>query len=148
MDARKCLNGGQFDIAKLEPLCSAVTHNGQSEPIQANPMPILANPMPISCHYWGPFVPLTKEQVLYVGWSLVYSEDEFKANFHVIDLHGIVTGSNSLPSMPILTNPVPIPSHYWGHSQAQPRNKRSIRDGPWSSRRMNLAQMHRWKFIQ
>ena len=25
MDARKCLNGGQFDIAKLEPLCSAVT---------------------------------------------------------------------------------------------------------------------------
>ena len=51
MDGRKCLNGGRFDKAKLEPLCSAVTHNGQSEPIQANPMPILANPMPISCHY-------------------------------------------------------------------------------------------------
>ena len=26
---------------------------------------------------------LTKEQVLYTGWSLVFSEDEFKANFQV-----------------------------------------------------------------
>ena len=51
-------------------------------------------------------------------------------------------------SMPILVIPMPIPSHYWGHSQAQPRNKRSIRDGPWSSRRMNLVQIHQWKLIQ
>ena len=56
--------------------------------------------------------------------------------------------ANPGKSMPILVIPMPIPSHYWGHSQAQPRNKRSIRDGPWSSRRMNLVQIHQWKLIQ
>ena len=58
---------------------------------------------------------LTEEQVLYMVWSLVYSEDEFKANFRVVDWHGIDTGSNSLPSMPIQTNPVPIPGQSDAH---------------------------------
>ena len=38
-----------------------------------------ANPKPFT----RPFVPITQEQVLYKGWSLVFSEDEFKANFQV-----------------------------------------------------------------
>ena len=36
----------------------------------ANFVPILDN--------WRTIVHLTKEQVFYTGWSLVYSEDEFK----------------------------------------------------------------------
>ena len=68
--------------------------------------PILANPMPIACHLREPFPHLTKEQVLYVGWSLVHSEDEFKTIEHnqFLPIH-----SSAGQSMPILDNQVPIP---------------------------------------
>ena len=78
----------------------------QSEPILANPMPIHANPTPISCHLREPFPHLTKEQVLYVGWPLVHSEDDFKTIEHsqFLPIH-----SSAGQSMPILDNQVPIP---------------------------------------
>ena len=37
--------------------------------------------------------------MLYMGWSLVYSEDEFKANSPVMDCHGIGTGSSPCQSV-------------------------------------------------
>ena len=53
-----------------------------------------------------PFPHLTKEQVLYVGWSLVHSEDEFKT----IDYSQFLPIHSSAGQfMPILDNQVPIP---------------------------------------
>ena len=37
--------------------------------------------------------------MLCMGWSLVYSEDEFKANSPVMDCHGIGTGSSPCHSV-------------------------------------------------
>ena len=37
--------------------------------------------------------------MLCMGWSLVYSEDEFKANSPVMDCHGIGTGSSPCQSV-------------------------------------------------
>ena len=60
----------------------------------------LANPWPVTF--------LTIEQVVYVGWSLVYSEDEFEATS--IDNHNQFrpTMTSSRRSMPILANAMPI----------------------------------------
>ena len=55
-----------------------------------------------------------------MGRCLVFSEDEFKENFHVLNLHGIGTGSNPFQSMPISTNPVPIPGQ--SETTLSPRN--------------------------
>ena len=55
-----------------------------------------------------------------MGRCLVFSEDEFKENFHVLNLHGIGTGSNPFQSMPISTNPVPIPGQ--SETTLRPRN--------------------------
>ena len=61
--------------------------------------------MPISRHLREPFPHLTKEQVLYVGWSLVHSEDEFKT----IDYSQFLPIHSSAGQfMPILDNQVPI----------------------------------------
>ena len=59
--------------------------------------------MPISRHLREPFLHLTKEQVLYVGWSLVHSEDKFKTR-QFLPIH-----SSAGQFMPILDNQVPIP---------------------------------------
>ena len=37
--------------------------------------------------------------MLYTGWSLVFSEDKFKANSPVMDCHGIGTGSSPCQSV-------------------------------------------------
>ena len=60
----------------------------------------LANPWPVTF--------LTIEQVVYVGWPLVYSEDEFEATS--IDNHNQFrpTMTSSRRSMPILANAMPI----------------------------------------
>ena len=58
--------------------------------------------------------------MLYMGRCLVFSEDEFKENFHVLNVHGIGTGSNPFQSMPISTNPVPIPGQ--SETTLSPRN--------------------------
>ena len=55
-----------------------------------------------------------------MGRCLVFSEDEFKENFHVLNVHGIGTGSNPFQSMPISTNPVPIPGQ--SETTLSPRN--------------------------
>ena len=52
--------------------------------------------MPISCHLREPFLHLTKEQVLYVGWSLVHSENDYKTIEHSQFLPSHST-ANALP---------------------------------------------------
>ena len=62
--------------------------------------------MPISRHLREPFLHLTKEQVLYVGWSLVHSENDYKTIEHS---QFLPNHSSAGQSMPILDNQVPIP---------------------------------------
>merc|ERR1712155_404677 len=103
--------------------CQSEVHFSQKQksvncPICANPSKSNANPGQSSANFMPllrPFVWITKEQVLCMVWSLVYSEDEFKTNCRVVDWHGIDTGSNSFSSMPIQTNPVPIPGQSDAH---------------------------------
>ena len=78
---------------------------------------------PIPCHLREPFPHLTKEQVLYVGWSLVHSEDEiqatqspfnatrspFNANWTPIQGRSLSQPRvNLIRSLSIQANPVPI----------------------------------------
>ena len=83
-------------------------------------------------HLRGPFVPITQEQALYTGWFLVFSEDEFKANFQVPPKTQIC---KSLQFVSNLSQSWPI--------RCQTSAKQSSTNPMHSHSYANLVQIHR-----